>query len=317
MPYLRCGSCGAKALPIATRCPACSEPIQHGTPGSGSELSALRPCRRCDSLLPANTTPCPWCQESVPHKKRPYALMGSVAAVILLAIGSTLLIWTGDRGSADGSAAADIQPAPEVQTSMVTQSPEGGVLGTLQVSSPPERTLEPTNSQGAEASAVQGTEHGNAPGALPPEDGSAGGSVAATPPPATQVNSRAMPQGAQPEPSAPEAQRSSPEVEPSPSQATPAIRWVTVVARNYANVRLTGSVDAEVLAIVRPGDTIELAHGELNWSQLRRGTLEGWVWVPALELQSEILQDERVLQDDRVRRDSTVLREVSSLQDDR
>lgn len=302
VPYLRCGSCGGKALPIATRCPACSKPIEHGRPGSGLELAALRPCRRCDSLLPAHATPCPWCDEPTPHKPRPYALMGAGAASVVVAIVAGLLVWTGGPDSEDSQVALETQSSVEAQTP--PEPEEGGILATLEVPSPPEDDAAETSGDTTPGTTPDGVSQSNSA--------------------VTQPNAAASPQGAQAERAAsetqqtsPQGERRAPEVEPSSPQPPPAAGWITVVARNYANVRVTGSSQAEVLDIIRPGDTVELAEGERNWRPLRRGTLEGWVWVPALELQSEILQDNRVRRDDRIRPDSAVLQEGSAFQDNR
>lgn len=62
------------------------------------------------------------------------------------------------------------------------------------------------------------------------------------------------------------------------------VEWREVVADNYANVRSAGSSEAEVVGMVAPGDLLDLEVSDRSWRRVRKGSLTGWVWVPALNL---------------------------------
>jgi len=90
MPYLRCETCGARALPIATRCPSCQDPFDFGTEASRlaihrPRLERLRPCRSCDSLIDPESERCRWCDTPNPIRAggvRPVVLAGGAVALV-------------------------------------------------------------------------------------------------------------------------------------------------------------------------------------------------------------------------------------------
>jgi hypothetical protein len=59
MRFVRCDSCGAKALLAATQCPKCSHAL--GLRSSYGEAVPLAHCRSCDTYYPRAQGKCRWC----------------------------------------------------------------------------------------------------------------------------------------------------------------------------------------------------------------------------------------------------------------
>jgi hypothetical protein len=123
--------------------------------------------------------------------------------------------------------------------------------------------------------------------------------VPAQTPAATQVVAVAETQEGRP----PEAERARevavvreadvPATRPEPSTRadpafSPEIQWIQTVAGNYANIRASGSSQAPILGMVKPGDPLELEDSAAGWRRVKAGGTSGWVWVPVLNLPSDL-----------------------------
>jgi hypothetical protein len=247
LSFLRCESCGAKALPIATRCPSCATPFFHGEPGSGRELKALRPCVKCDSLLPHGTTPCPWCGELKAHRFPilRVALL-SLAGVGFVSAIFTVLVQEGKLSFGDGD---KVQPALAVSEAQAERADPPFVPETAAVAVV---NLEP--------------EVAAAPDPVPATDVPEAAPSVASPPPAPTTPPQRFTR-----------------VEPETQEE---IRWVRTVAGNFANVRAAGSSQAPILGMISPGDSLELEDTARGWRRVRAGRVAGWVWAPVLNLPS-------------------------------
>ena len=88
MGYLRCESCGAKALSAASTCPSCAAPFSlHDTRG---ERVTLKKCSGC-GIMHRRDKSCHWCGDrTIGAWRSPAALksISGVTAVALLAFGS-------------------------------------------------------------------------------------------------------------------------------------------------------------------------------------------------------------------------------------
>jgi hypothetical protein len=88
MGYLRCESCGAKALSAASTCPKCAAPFSLHD-GRGARV-ALKKCSNC-GIMHRRDRSCHWCADVRPSAWRSPALLRSatgIAAVTLVAVGS-------------------------------------------------------------------------------------------------------------------------------------------------------------------------------------------------------------------------------------
>lgn len=83
MAYLRCESCGAKALVAASRCPKCAHEF-HLLDGRGERLQ-LSQCRRC-GIMQRRGTPCHWCPPKAETSWRSSRLIQSAAATLLVGV---------------------------------------------------------------------------------------------------------------------------------------------------------------------------------------------------------------------------------------
>jgi hypothetical protein len=120
MPYLRCEDCGARALPIATRCPACQAPfVGHDAALDQDEIrtrrEALRPCAGCDSLIDPTSTVCRWCEAPNPIRKG----WGRPVAAGIGVIGVAAALWWFGPGllSEFAPALAPATPTPQPSAS--------------------------------------------------------------------------------------------------------------------------------------------------------------------------------------------------------
>lgn len=119
MAYLRCSSCGAKALRIATRCPSCGAAVQLRD-GRGQRIR-LRRCRGCDIHVPRENAVCPWCQTE--RRDVPWRAVAA-AAVVLMLVGGGAFFLAGDPGwGGSGERASALQGEPSVQA--LRPAPQG------------------------------------------------------------------------------------------------------------------------------------------------------------------------------------------------
>lgn len=111
MAYLRCSSCGAKALRIATRCPSCGSAIQLRD-ARGQRLR-LRRCRGCDIHVPREDPVCPWCQTE--PRDLPWRAAAVVAAALILVGGGVFLLAGGPLAGPSAGMEPDPLPEPSLQ----------------------------------------------------------------------------------------------------------------------------------------------------------------------------------------------------------
>lgn len=148
MPYLRCDDCGAKALPIATRCPACEAPFE--ARGPGTSPTRLRACPACDSLVPRDAERCRWCDEELGGRLSARTRSGIAAGFVLLLAG--------------GWAFADSRSSDVVTLS----APKSEALPSVDVASPPPpTTLPPAASRSPSTAAPPATAAARTPTAPP------------------------------------------------------------------------------------------------------------------------------------------------------
>jgi hypothetical protein len=81
MRFVRCDSCGAKALVAATQCPKCSHPL--GLRSSYGEAVPLAHCRGCDTYFPRAQGKCRWCDEPARSVSHVPFLWGAAGLVIV------------------------------------------------------------------------------------------------------------------------------------------------------------------------------------------------------------------------------------------
>lgn len=145
MPYLRCEQCGAKALPIASRCPSCEHPFPsragHGH-AAGGRGSGERSCPDCDSIVSRDAVECRWCGTPLDTglSKRAIGGIGTAAAVAILAAGfhfwgpnADVVVLSGSGDSAPR--AAEIEP--------FQRAPAPGTPPAVDEPSEPEERAEP------------------------------------------------------------------------------------------------------------------------------------------------------------------------------
>ena len=83
MAYLRCESCGAKALVAASRCPRCANEF-HLIDGRG-ERARLSQCRGC-GIMHRRGVACHWCPAKAARSRRSSTIVQSAAATLLFAV---------------------------------------------------------------------------------------------------------------------------------------------------------------------------------------------------------------------------------------
>lgn len=264
MPYLRCDACGAKALPIATRCPSCELPFPSDVGGTrAAALGRMQACGGCDSLLPQGTEACRWCGELVGSRAGIRWRIGLAAGLLLLLAGGGVHLATRD---------ADVirLAAPETEVAMAPPAAAPPAPAPLQ---------EPTPPRSASASRSSTT--------APP-------APAPAPPSATPSTPLAGPDPVAPDPATPDpiAPDRSPPVRampavPLPEAATPGDGWVRAVARTFVNIRTAPDSDASVQGVVAENDVVFLGDARGAWRQIRSGSVLGWVWEPLFQVGSE------------------------------
>lgn len=83
MAYLRCESCGAKALVAASRCPKCAHEFRL-VDGRGERLK-LSQCRGC-GIMQRRGAPCHWCPPKAETSWQSSRLIQSAAATLLVGV---------------------------------------------------------------------------------------------------------------------------------------------------------------------------------------------------------------------------------------
>ncbi len=94
MAYLRCESCGAKALVAASRCPKCAHEF-HLVDARGERVK-LSQCRRC-GIMQRRGAACHWCPPTSGTSWRSPRLIQSAAAALLVAVVGASTWTYGDR----------------------------------------------------------------------------------------------------------------------------------------------------------------------------------------------------------------------------
>ncbi len=272
MPFLRCEACGAKALPIATRCPSCETPFESRS--AGASRRELRPCHACDSLLPRQAESCRWCGEEVRRGPSRLAVLASAASVVLLLGGGWFLL---ERGAGD----------------VITLSAPGGGEVALQEggAAPGASSSVPSTSRSSTRGSdrvASSTPPASGEAQVPPSDPSETRSAAnVTPSPPAQGEPR--PASDRPGNDRPASDRQASDRPAIFSLADPAAAdgWVRAVARTFVNVRAQPASDSEVQGVVAENDVVFLGDARGAWRQVRTTAGVGWVWEPLFQVGSE------------------------------
>lgn len=253
MPYLRCETCGARALSIATRCPACEAPFELGSGTSDPEasrkrLNGLRPCRACDSLIASNSEQCRWCE--APRPIRSGGARWFMLAVVLLGVGVGVWALAPHIGSFDGR---------------LTPVRDAGIIGDP-VSDDPADPAGPDDA--ADPASVGAAE----PSPLPPLEASLGG-----------VTSNALASNAVAfdSPLTPANPVRAPNAVRTPEPAPPALEgWVRAVTRTFVNVRTGPGTEAAIVGVLSENTSVQLGPRRGAWREVRAGQLVGWAFEP-------------------------------------
>jgi RNA polymerase subunit RPABC4/transcription elongation factor Spt4 len=113
----RCSACGKEIKPGATRCGHCFQAIP-STPGVTAAIPpspvnspTLRPCKRCQKLVPIDTATCPHCGEL--SKKETTKILG-LLALFLIAVGIAVAMGKSNYSPNSATSETRAQPAPSV-----------------------------------------------------------------------------------------------------------------------------------------------------------------------------------------------------------
>jgi hypothetical protein len=134
MGYLRCESCGAKALSAASQCPKCAHLFE--LRDARGERVALKTCRQC-GIMHRRDRACQWCTDrtsaptaSLSRRRINMRAVGSIAAVALVVVGGYRVIRAAGPVVARVAAAAT-SAAPNRQSFNATpgNAAGGAVVG--------------------------------------------------------------------------------------------------------------------------------------------------------------------------------------------
>lgn len=107
MAYLRCESCGAKALVAASRCPSCATEF-HLVDARGERMALAR-CRGC-GIMHRRDRSCHWCPPARAGRWRsPVVMQGMAAALLLASAGATTWRYGGELRGAMSRAIASVE----------------------------------------------------------------------------------------------------------------------------------------------------------------------------------------------------------------
>lgn len=139
MQYVRCESCGAKAILAASRCPKCTHPLElrdhHG------ELVPLAQCRKCDTWYPRTRGGCKWCGTK-PSADQTIPISIGVGVLLLVLAGA----WWFSRMSGEPEPAPQVVEAPPVPSEPVVPLTEPATLPAADTTAAPiDSSLLPTN----------------------------------------------------------------------------------------------------------------------------------------------------------------------------
>jgi hypothetical protein len=247
MPYLRCEACGAKALPIATRCPACEAPFEV----SRTVERRLRACPSCDSLVPRSDASCRWCGAAT-TRRAPPAVWAGAAATLLMVVGSWALF-----ANRPDDVVLITGPAPDVTLPATSAAPPT-----------PRAAAERRDARRSDPPVTAGPSASDTPDVFVSLDT---GREAAGP--ASGTADVASPEAADPG-------------EIQPDDESLRAGWVRAVARTFVNVRSAPASDGEVRGVVAENAVVFLGDARGAWRQVRSGDVAGWAWEPLFTLTS-------------------------------
>ena len=113
MQFVRCASCGAKALPAASSCPKCGAALN--LRNDDGTLVPLSHCRTCDTHYPRAQGACKWCNVTsaggpVPGSASRRTVVAALVLVTIIAAGVLLLTRHKRNTPAPGAPVAAVQP---------------------------------------------------------------------------------------------------------------------------------------------------------------------------------------------------------------
>ena len=224
MAFLRCESCGAKALVAACRCPKCAHEFR--LVDARGALVKLSRCRGC-GIMQRRGVPCHWCPPQTGSSWRSPRLIHSAAATLLVAVIGASTWSFGDRvqyfvaqGLGAGRSALTYGPVAKSATQVRTSMP--APMASLE----PEADARPLPATAARALSIRGA----------PSEGTID------------------------------------------QPAIDSIRWVSVVARTWVNIRSGAGRSGDVVGVIKPASRAMLGTtGRAGWRQVRSGDTTGWV----------------------------------------
>lgn len=268
MQAVRCEACGMKALVAASQCPHCGHLLE--LRDSFGELLPLTHCSTCSCDYPTRHGHCRWCG-TTPHARRFEAstLWKGVGALAL--IGMAIGVWATRDTSPD---LAGERPAPNDTASRArTFTPIAPDTPVTIVNMPGDTPRDTSSVVASMPVAMEST-------------------YVVPPAPEPVVAETSLPTGA--------AARNEPVPAPAPVVVTPpparatvraparasAVRWRSVVARNWVTVRAAPKHGSRLLGSLGPDTRIQLGESRGGWVRVRMRGLAGWVHASRLSTRS-------------------------------
>lgn len=237
MGYLRCESCGAKALSAASQCPQCAAPFNLS--GARGDRVALKTCSGC-GFMHRKDRSCHWCGEIVRPTWRSPAVLKSasgIAAVAMLAVGS----WVVREPALDAftkvyaeAVSQDNQTTETALRQMPMNTPDSA--STVPKALPVASATNTATLFGLDDQSVN--------------DGATRSSMLAS----ATLESMGP-----------------------PVVRTDSIHWEPAVARTWVNVRSDASRGGDVVGVIKPDEKAMLGVDRFGWRQVRVQDVSGWV----------------------------------------
>ncbi len=250
MRFVRCESCGAKALVAASQCPKCSHPLQLRD-DSGREVP-LGHCKGCDTYYPLKRGGCRFCGTKATKPRLAPAAWGALAVLAVVGAAGGALRFRGGVLDKPNEAprplatvAASTPPAPRVDSVMLPPS-----MAPAATDDSLSRPVPPNAVAGAASAADSSARRTPMPTV-----------------PSRQSEAKIVPAVA----SAPER---APAVRP-PREAD--VQWVPAVALTWVNVRVDPRRDSPIARVIPPDVRVELGESRSGWTHVRASGLSGWV----------------------------------------
>jgi hypothetical protein len=253
MHFLRCPSCGAKALASASRCPRCMTAFDL-VDGRGQRVK-LSPCRSCEVLLPVQLLTCPWCKA----ERRAGPAKAPIAAALLLAAGATAFFVVRARSHPPAAITTSRVIASSAERARPHADLARDTMYTLQIGDP---STDTKSSKEQEVMQAPSTALNPAPPVVA-SDSAERDRGPSMPIPTTQPTS--LPSS---------AAMQLPAVAPRSAGGD---KWESATATTWVNVRQWARPDAPIVRMVKPNDVVQLGTRDGAWRLIRGSGFTGWV----------------------------------------